>query len=248
MRRSARILASALIASIAAFASGAAVPPPAAPIYSRDTIRSFELFGVRLGMEAGSACAVLKEAGFSRGRWIDTNVDCSTFPEPDSGDTYFGRGPKAATPYGTLSFISFNYRTVGDTRRIRSISIWTDEKDQQAALEAATREQFGTPTFFAKWNYRVMNYAGTPEQADYDNRSGYGSCQYLPCMTAEEAGECLSTVNRFATPAIEVVVFDWGRTINLKDESPADHRELLDELALIANGQSVHGCPLHSIH
>ena len=249
MRLLAPIVGLGLIATVAACTSepaGRGAAPPG-PTYSRETIRSFEFFGIHLGMEAGAACRVLKEAGFSRGRWVDTDVDCTTFPEED-GDTYFGRGPGAATAHGALRSISFDYELVGGTRRIRGISIYTDEKDQQAALEAAARAEWGAPTYYATWGYTVLNYARSPAQADFYNMSDYGSCLSIGCSDREDAEKCIPVLQRYATATMHLVIYDWGRYIELRDETGADHRDLLEEYAAIRDGRSVHLCAAAPIH
>lgn len=225
-------------------------------VYSRAQIRALAPYGVHLGMDAMQACKVLLRGGFSRHPNNSAGADCAARTPPDEDDIFFGDGTlgnlenKVRTKFGIVFYFSMQYRNQGSRREVSQISIWTNEKDQQDALEAATRAEWGEPTFFAKWGYRVLNYASSPQQADFNNRSDYGSCNYMPaCKTPEERQECMGIRKRYASVWMSVTVFDWGRTIEIQDETGSEsykELELIDRD--IRAGRLVVACPIPKLH
>lgn len=228
--------------------------PP--PVYTRAQIRAFSPYGVYLGLDAESACRILLNQGFVRHQDDLAGSDCTARKSLDEDDSFFGDSilalgdRKVRTEFGTVFYVSLHYRDVGARREVAEISIWTHEKNQEEALDAATRAEWGEPTFYAKWGYRVLNYAESPSQADYENRSSYDSCGYLPeCKQPEERRRCIGVRRKYAAASLRVVVFDWGRTINISDQTGSQSFREIERIdRSIRSGRLAVACPVHRIH
>ena len=228
----ARLVAAALVLLAAACAPErpASPLPSAGPAYSVADIHRLDFQGIRLGMARDEVCRRLIANGYRN--W--NGGDCGPLGHLEEGDEapgddFRGSAPggwchpdecRPGTPSGNVMFVSLEYERLGRRDIVRKIGAWTAEPGRRDELAAQTMREWGQPTFHARWAYTVLNYAPSARQADFYNRSDFDSCRYSPGCAEQRGKDCGAVLSEFGTPHASVVVFDWGRTIEIEDVRP----------------------------
>jgi hypothetical protein len=222
-----------LLLSGAAAAQASTGDPPNirshGPAYSVAAISRLDVLGLHLGMEQRAACDQLLAMGFRR----QGRDDCGPHQDLDADDGFLppasglreerGRGLSAES----VSHVSLRYEQSGSSQSVVVIYVDTDERNRPRSLTEATLAAWGTPTYAGYYaeDYVQFFWATSRRQALPDNRDRFGRCTYMPQCEWQNGLNCGPVFRAFATPVAEVVVYDWGRHIEIMDFG-ADLRRL----------------------
>lgn len=193
------------------------------PAYGPGAVQRLAFQGVHLGMAYEDACQRLRAMGYVRRTLEENRASCAA-PSRDGGDTFFGRRPSpdhAPVPPGSpaASVASFSLSTGLSRGRLVVTGIWvlTNEPRQQAALRRAAIAQWGRPTRDEDVGYLILGYGLSRGQLDMTNRENFSSCRMNPVCTQRSGADCGAALSTFGTAYARMVIYDWGRTIEISD-------------------------------
>lgn len=200
----------------------------AAPIYSASQIYKLSWHGVRLGMTAKEACTILIANGYSR-RPTDFPGDhpCSPKHIVENAEIYFGMGWKGnaeldGKPARDVHSLTLEYLPQNGVLTVATIGVDTRESGTIEELQARGIAEWGPPTRKESWGF--IAYAPDSRQAEFTNRSDFGSCLIWTGCSSISGKDCHHIVQKFAVPYAQQSKTYDGRSIKI-----ADGRRALNE-------------------
>ena len=244
-----------IVAAILLLAACAAPErPDGSPAYGPSSIYRLSFQGIHLGMPFLDACRRLRSLGYVLRTVEDERLGCGDDTMLDEGSvTFFGIRPtvglpplEPGAPAETVRFFGLGTAHRNGRREVSEISIYTAEPNQRDALAEQTVREWGRPTRFARHSSTELGYGLTSRQVDGTNRHFFNTCWFNPqCARRQDQLDCQSLLTEFSTAYATVVVFDWGRNIEIRDER--ENPEIAEILRRRAWEENA-GCPVYSIH
>lgn len=224
-----------------------------APIYSASQIYALSWHGVRLGMTPKEACTILIANGYSR-RPTDFPNDhpCSPKHVVENAEIYFGKGWKGdaeldGKPARDVHSLTLEYLPQSGALTVATIGVMTQESGTIEELQARGIAEWGPPTRKESWG--LMTYAPDSRQAEFTNRSNFGSCLIWTGCSSISGKDCHRIVQKFSVPYAQQSKTSGGRSIKIQDGlralNEARRLGLLKEM-LSTNVSYV--CPVLRVH
>jgi hypothetical protein len=192
-----------------------------APTYDAAAVGRFEYRGVRLGMPFTDACRHLLSLGYVRDERVRQQDDCATPARPDGEG--FGRGPGQPLGPGTdvssTVVFSLSTETRGGVTGVRELWVPAINSRSIEALRAAFVRDWGPPTKEARTylGHTRLTWADSERATDEQGRSDFGYCASNPGCAITNGLNCAAILRRYSSPSAEVVVWDGGVSVQLRD-------------------------------